>query len=89
MFLAESLWPRTRPTFFGVSAEFLTQSSKPLLKNVKPKCDRKPTSVVFTLFEEDEKHDEITLDFAHDFKMTDASAYTPKSEVVLRSSADK
>lgn len=70
---------------FRMSVEFLTQSSRPLLANLKPKCERKPRSVVFTLFEGDQQRDELTLDFPHDFRMTDPTAYSPQSDVVLKS----
>jgi hypothetical protein len=35
---------------FRLPIEFLSQSSKPLLTNLKPKCDRKPSTVIVTLF---------------------------------------
>ena len=70
----------------GVSTAILVLPAGivPLLANLKPKCDRKPREVVFTLFEGDQQRDELTLDFPHDFKMTDPTAYSPQSEVVLK-----
>jgi hypothetical protein len=70
---------------FRLPIEFLTQSSKPFLKNLKPKCDRKPSEVVITLLIGDTAKNQITLSFPRDFVMTDASAYTPNSEIVLKS----
>jgi hypothetical protein len=35
------------------------------------------------LLENDQESDQVFLDFAKNFKMTDASAYTLRSEVVL------
>ena len=70
---------------FRLPIEFLSESTRPLLRNLKPKCDRKPRTVTITLLEGDEEQNEITLDFAHAFQMTDFSAYAPKSEVVLKS----
>ena len=70
---------------FRLPIEFLTQSSKPFLTNLKPKCDRKPSTVIVTLFAGNEQRNEITLDFPRDFTMTDASAYTPRSEIAMKS----
>ena len=69
---------------FRLPIEFLTQSSKPLLTNLKPKCDRKPNTVVITLLTGDTEKSQMTLDFPRDFTMIDASAYTPRSEVVIK-----
>ncbi len=71
---------------FRLPIEFLTQSSRPLLRNLKPKCDRKPTAVVVKLFDGDQENDSVTLDFHRDFKMTDLSAYTLQSDLVLKNS---
>lgn len=68
---------------FRVPIEFLTQSSRPLLANLKPKCERKPKNVTIKLLAGDEERDRVTLNFPHDFKMIDLTAYTPQSEVVL------
>jgi hypothetical protein len=69
---------------FRIPIEFLTQSSRPLLTNLKPKCDRKPNAVVVTLLGGNEEKQQITLDFPRDFTMIDASAYTPRSEIILK-----
>ena len=69
---------------FRLPVEFPTQSSKPLLTNLKPKCDRKPNTVIVTLFAGNEQKNQVTLDFPRDFTMTDASAYAPRSEIVLK-----
>ncbi len=66
--------------------EFLTQSTRPLLRNLKPKCDRKPTSVVVKLLAGDQEVSQVTLNFPRDFNELDPTAYTPRSEVVLKSS---
>jgi len=69
---------------FRLPVEFLTQSSRPLLKNLKPKCDRKPLDVIIKLLEGDQERFEVTLKFAHAFTMPDPTAYTPRSEIVLK-----
>lgn len=69
---------------FTLPIEFLTQSSRPLLTNLKPKCDRKPNAVRVTLLVGDEEKHQITLDFPRDFTMIDASAYTPRSQIILK-----
>ena len=69
---------------FRIPIEFLTQSSKPLLTNLKPKCDRKPSTVIVTLFAGSEQKNQINLDFPRDFTMTDASPYTLRSEIVMK-----
>ena len=69
---------------FHLPVEFLTQSTKPFLRNVKPKCDRKPAEVVITLFTGDAQKDQLTLAFPRDFTMTDASAYAPNAEIVFK-----
>jgi hypothetical protein len=68
---------------FRLPVEFLTQSTRPFLRNLKPKCDRKPGAVIVTLLAGKEEKTQITLDFPRDFTMSDASAYTPSSEIVL------
>lgn len=69
---------------FRLPVEFLTQSSKPFLRNLKPKCDRKPIAVLVTLLAGDEEKNQITLGFPRDFTLIDASAYAPRSEIVLK-----
>ncbi len=71
---------------FHLPIEFLTQSTRPLLSNIKPKCNRKPRIVVIKWIERNEEHAEVTLGFPKDFKQTDPTAYTPQSEVVLKNS---
>src|SRR5262249_21058714 len=69
---------------FRISLQFLTQSSKPLLTNVKPKCDRKPTQVVITLLTGALEKNQITLAFPRDFSNLDPSAYAPNSDVLFK-----
>jgi len=71
---------------FRLPIEFLTQSTRPFLRNLKPKCDRKPGAVIVTLLAGKEQKAQITLDFPRDFTMADASAYTPSAEIVLKNS---
>lgn len=69
---------------FRIPIEFLTQSSKPLLANLHAKCDRKPKTVVVTLLTGDQQSDQVSLDLLKDFDHLDASAYTPRQEIVLK-----
>ena len=69
---------------FQIPIEFVTAQSS-IFTNLPKRCGRKPKTVVITLLEEDQKSDELFLDFAKNFKMADASAYTLRSEVVLNS----
>ena len=69
---------------FHLPLEFLTQSTRPFLRNVKPKCDRKPAEVILTLVTGDAEKNQLTLAFPRDFTLTDASAYTPTTEVVFK-----
>lgn len=71
---------------FHLPIEFLTQSSKPLIRNLKPKCERKPSEVVITLLTGDSEMKQMTLDFPRDFTMTDASAYAPQKEIAFNHS---
>jgi hypothetical protein len=71
---------------FTVPVEFLTQSKRSLLRNLPEKCDRKPIIVSVTLFDASEEFDPLSLVFPKDFKMTDPSAYTLRSELVLNGS---
>jgi hypothetical protein len=43
--------------------------------------------VVITLISGDQKPDEVSLDFAKDFTMVDASAYALRSELVLNANS--
>ena len=71
---------------FSIPIEFLTQSRRPvLLGSLGEKCDRRPKTVVVTLVEGDQEVDRISLDFAKDFVAADPTAYTLRSELVLRS----
>lgn len=69
---------------FRIPIEFLTQNKKPLLANLHAKCDRKPKAVVVTLREGDKELDQVTLDLAKDFDNFDPTAYTLRSEIVLK-----
>jgi hypothetical protein len=73
---------------FRLPVEFLTQSTRPILRNVRPKCDRKPSAVVITLLTGNNEKNQITLAFPRDFTRSDASAYTPQSEILLKDPAD-
>ena len=67
---------------FQIPIEFVTMQSS-ILTNLPKRCGRKPKTVVITLLENDQESDQVFLDFAKNFKMADASAYTLRSEVVL------
>ena len=71
---------------FRLPIEFLTQSSRPLLSNIKPKCDRKPRTVVIKLIGKEQEYAEVVLKFPKDFRQSDPTAYTPQVDVVLRAS---
>ena len=71
---------------FQIPVEFVTAQSS-LFTNLPKKCGRKPQTVVITLMSGDQKSDEVSLDFAKDFKMADASAYTLRSELVLNANS--
>jgi hypothetical protein len=68
---------------FSLPIEFLTQSRRAVLIGLGEKCDRKPKTVVITLVEGDQEYDRVSLDLAKDFKMSDPTAYSLRSEVVL------
>ena len=70
---------------FQIPIEFVTMQSS-ILTNLPKRCGRKPKTVVITLLENDQESDQVFLDFAKNFKMADASAYTLRSEVVLNGS---
>lgn len=67
---------------FQIPIEFVTMQSS-IFSNLPKRCGRKPKIVVITLLENDQESDQVFLDFAKNFKMTDASAYAVRSEVVL------
>lgn len=70
---------------FSIPIEFLTQSRRPVVDGILEKCSRRPQTVIVTLVGSDGDHvyDRVSLDFAKDFKMTDSSAYSLRSELVL------
>jgi hypothetical protein len=70
---------------FQIPIEFVTMQSS-ILTNLPKRCGRKPKTVGITLLENDQESDQVFLDFAKNFKMADASAYTLRSEVVLNGS---
>lgn len=67
---------------FQIPVEFVTEQSS-LFTNLPKRCGRKPQTVTITLLSGDQKSDEVSLDFAKDFRMADPSAYTLRSELVL------
>ena len=69
---------------FSIPIEFMTLSKRPLLRNLPEKCNRKPRTVNATLIDADQEYDPVSLDFAKDFRMADPSAYTLRSELVLK-----
>jgi hypothetical protein len=70
---------------FQIPIEFVTMQSS-IFTNLPQRCGRKPKTVVITLLEDDHEADQVFLDFAKNFKMADASAYTLRSELVLNGS---
>lgn len=67
---------------FQIPIEFVTMQSS-IFTNLPKRCGRKPKTVVITLLENDQQSDQVFLDLAKSFTMTDASAYSPRSELVL------
>jgi hypothetical protein len=67
---------------FQIPVEFVTEQSS-LFSNLPKRCGRKPQTVVISLLKGDQEFDEVSVDFARDFKMADSSAYTLRSELVL------
>ena len=67
---------------FQIPVEFVTAQSS-LFTNLPARCGRKPQTVVITLLSGDQKSDEVFLDFAKNFRMVDASAYTLRTELAL------
>jgi hypothetical protein len=72
---------------FSIPVEFLTQSRRPVLDGLLEKCGRRPKIVIVTLLESGQvrEYDRVSLDFFKDLKMTDATAYAPRADVVLDS----
>jgi len=68
---------------FQIPLEFVTMQSS-FFTNLPKRCGRKPKTVVITLLENDQESDQVFLDFGKNFKMEDTSAYTLRSEVVLK-----
>jgi hypothetical protein len=68
---------------FNIPVEFLTQSHKPVLMGIGEKCDRKPRTVIVRLLKGNQEYDRVSLDFAKDFRMVDATNYMLGSEIVL------
>ena len=68
---------------FQIPVEFVTGQSS-IFRNLPARCNRKPKTIVITLLENDQELDELDLDFTRDFKMADPSAYTLRSDLVLR-----
>ena len=67
---------------FQIPIEFVTAESS-IFTNLPKRCGRRPKTVVITLLEGDRESDEVFLDFAKNFRMSDASAYSLRSKVVL------
>jgi hypothetical protein len=69
---------------FRIQIPFVTQSPpRTLIGDIRERCNRRPSVVVVTLKEGDQEEDRISLDFSKDFKVADASAYSPRSEILL------
>jgi hypothetical protein len=67
---------------FQIPIEFVTMQSS-IFTNRPKRCGRKPKTVVITLLENGQRSDQVSLEFARNFKMVDASAYALRSELVL------
>jgi hypothetical protein len=80
----ESATTNLQDNTFRIPIEFLTQSNKPLFKNIHAKCDRKPSRVVVTLLTGDQQSAQVSLDLLKDFDHLDASAYTLPHEIILK-----
>ena len=71
-------------TTYRLQIPFFTQSHAPLLiGSLMEKCDRKPKTVIVSLRNAAQEYDRVSLDFARDLKMVDASAYAVRSEILL------
>jgi hypothetical protein len=71
---------------FRIPILFFTQSRAPFLNGSIPpeKCARKPKTIVVSLIANDQEYDRISLDMAKDFNKIELSAYTLRSEILLR-----
>jgi len=72
---------------FTIQIPFLTRDTEHVIfASLRDKCDRKPKTVVVTLLEGDQndERDHISLDMAKDFIKADATAYSPRLDIVLR-----
>ena len=70
---------------FRIPLEFVTMQSS-IFTDLPPRCGRKPKTVEITLMQNDHEADRAYLDFDKSFRMTDASAYTLRSELLLNGS---
>ena len=68
---------------FQIPIEFVTGHSS-IFSNLPARCNRKPKTIVITLLESDQESGELDLDFIRDFKLADPSAYTLRSDLVLK-----
>ena len=68
---------------FQIPIEFVTMQSS-IFSNRPKRCRRKPKTIIITLLENDQESDEVDLAFPRDFRMADPSAYTLRSELVLK-----
>jgi hypothetical protein len=73
---------------FKISATFLTENRKTAwcgFLSPLEKCNRKPETVVITLWGSDppQKYDRLSLDLPNDFKLSDSNTYTLRSGIVL------
>ena len=68
---------------FKIPLEFVTEQSS-IFSNLPKRCGRKPKAVLITLLENDQESDKTYLAFPRDFRMEDASAYTLRSQLVLK-----
>jgi hypothetical protein len=73
---------------FSIPIDFLTQSRRPVVNGILEKCGRRPKTVIVTLVgsDQEQEYDRVSLDFAKDFRMADPTAYTLRSELVLKGS---
>lgn len=68
---------------FQIPIEFVTMQSS-IFSNMPRRCGRKPKIVVISLVENDQESDEVSLDFSKNFRKSDPSAYTLRSELRLK-----
>ena len=71
---------------FRVPVDFLTVSPERFFDVPSGRCARRPTAVIVTLLDRkrNRAYDQISLDFAKDFKMIDSTTYVLKSDLLLR-----